>query len=515
MRAPLGLCLAVAFGAAACLPQPKAGCRTSDDCVGNRVCILATCHTVSSDGGAESATSAARDLGDDQAEAEDAPGPRSGDGADGDLAASPPAEPSQDAAVDSGRETIQDAPDAVAPSPDTAARDASVVAEVRAGCKTSHDCVAPYVCNRNIDNTCGPPRYTHVDVADVTTCAVVSDGTLRCWGAQVGPASNAQYLAPYQVPAQEDVRAVATGWGSTCALLRTGQVDCWGYNANGQLGCASPTTSPNGPHCTPYPAGSPIEQLVAGAERICVRKKDSTVECWGRNDHGDVGDGTKTARFSPAVVSGISDATSIATGVWQACAVLASGSLRCWGANDRAQLGNGTTAATTVPTTVYGMDGRAVAVIAASPAEDHTCALLSSGSVRCFGENLYGELGSGQTSRLSAIPVSSGFQRPAVVVASGIGFTCAVLNDNSVQCLGRGDRGQLGNGEYAQSLVPVTVRLPEGMSIRSLATKYAHICALTTEGRLWCWGANSDGQLGDGTTDDASVPVEVPVPLAM
>jgi alpha-tubulin suppressor-like RCC1 family protein len=383
-------------------------------------------------------------------------------------------------------------------------------------CTTNEECASPQVCNINLDGTCGAPVYTHVDVADENTCAVVSDGTVRCWGGntwgQLGPEVGTIRALPFPVPDQRDVRMVATGWSYTCTLHRTGQVDCWGMDWNGQLGCDSPADSSNGLLCTPYPAGSPIEQLVVGAARACVRKRGGTVECWGANDHYDLGDGTNVSGPDPKPVYGISDATAIATGVWQGCAVLASGGLKCWGPNDRGQLGNGTLDTIPVPTTVFGMDGVGAKVVAVSPAEDHSCALLDDGSVRCFGENSYGELGDGQTVAYSTTPVPCAFSRPASLIASGIHFTCAALSDGKVECLGRGDFGQLGNGGDSHSLTPVAASLPGGTVLESIATKYSHVCALDQQGRVWCWGANQSGQLGNGATSELSAPVLVRAP---
>ena len=384
-------------------------------------------------------------------------------------------------------------------------------------CATNSDCLSPMVCNINTDGDCGPAVYTQVDVADTHTCAVVSDGTLRCWGGnglgQLGPATTGNHLVPFQIPDQQGVRSVATGWGNTCVLLWSGQVNCWGYNVNGSLGCFAPVASNNGPLCTPFTAGSTVEEIIAGAERGCARLANGTVQCWGRNDHYDLGDGTKTTSFSPVVALGIADATAIATGLWQACAVIADGTAKCWGANERGQLGNGTLAANPVATLVYGIDGIASRVVSVSPTEDHSCVLLADASVRCFGENLYGGLGDGKTVT-TTVAVTSQFPKTAIAVASGAKSTCAIIGGASVQCVGYGALGQLGNGTFAQSLTPVTVVLPEAVSVKSLAARYNHVCVLSDEGRLWCWGANSAGQLGNGATANSNVPVEVAAPSA-
>jgi alpha-tubulin suppressor-like RCC1 family protein len=234
--------------------------------------------------------------------------------------------------------------------------------------------------------------------------------------------------------------------------------------------------------------------------------RDGTVECWGRNDHCDLGDGTNVDSTQPKPVVGVVDATAIATGLWQACAVLASSGLRCWGANDRGQLGNGTSDPICEPTTVLGLDGSGSKVLAVSPAEDHGCAVLADGEVRCFGSNDYGQLGAAQFSATNS-PVSCALAQPADLIAAGIWYTCAALRDRTVVCLGKGDVGQLGNGNLEPSLSPVPVALPAGTTLKSMATKYHHTCAVDQQGQIWCWGANEMGQLGNGATVDSSVPV--------
>ena len=176
------------------------------------------------------------------------------------------------------------------------------------------------------------------------------------------------------------------------------------------------------------------------------------------------------------------------------CRVVADGTAKCWGANDRAQLGNGTTAANSVATLVYGVDGTTNRVVAISPAEDHSCLLLADGSVQCFGDNLSGQLGDG-TTVASKVPVTSQFPKPAMGIVSGSNFTCAIVTDTSVQCLGHGASGELGNGAFTQSPTPVRADIPEGVSVKSVVARYTHVCALSVDGRIWCWGANSAGQL--------------------
>jgi len=319
-------------------------------------------------------------------------------------------------------------------------------------------------------------------------------------------------LEPASVLGVSKVQRVATGWRHTCVLLWDGQVDCWGYSTNGSLGCATPVLTDVGSACTPYPSGSAVDLIIAGGETACALLADGTVQCWGRNNHYQVGDGTNTTAFRPMTAVGVADATDLATGVWQTCAVIADGTARCWGANNRGELGNGTSNEGPIATAVSGIDGTSGSVLLAAVGEGHTCFVLDDGTVRCTGDDDYGQLGDGGTTRRFAPVVATLLPANPRLIAVGLGFTCLVGDDLRPQCLGAGTQGQLGNGASAPSKVPVAVSLPEGATLATLAARYNHACAVGTDGRLWCWGQNSSGQLGNGTQITANLPVQVPMP---
>ena len=377
-------------------------------------------------------------------------------------------------------------------------------------------CPATQGCNINTDGKCGPLVYTQVAVSDTFTCAVVSDGTVRCWGSnlygQLGLAGTGDRGVPFLVPGRQNVRSVATGYGFTCTLLWTGQVDCWGVNFHGTLGCDSPAASDIGPLCTPYPSGSKVSELIAGGELPCARLEDGTVQCWGRNEYGQVGNGTNGHAFQPSTVINVANATAIASGVWRACAVIDNKTVKCWGNNVEGNLGNCTNENSDVGVPVYGIDGISSTAASVSLSSDHTCVLMGDASIRCFGMDDAGQLGDGGGGQ-SWCPVISMYPTtPALSINVGDYFTCAQVGDDSVQCWGSGDHGELGDGFFGGSTSPVTVALPDGVSIVSLATKYSHVCALSSAGRLWCWGWNANGQLGIGNNNDSAMPMEVAPP---
>lgn len=233
---------------------------------------------------------------------------------------------------------------------------------------------------------------------------------------------------------------------------------------------------------------------------------------WGDNQFGELGDGgTEFNSHVPVAVSGITNATQISSGADHACAVLRGGSVECWGDNNMGDLGNGTTTPSNVPVAVSGIAGATQVV--AGVAE--SCALLANGAIDCWGWNTYGQLGDGNAGGPSNAPVAVSGITNAVQVVLGNTHACALLADKSVECWGDNSLGQLGDGQtsaqqpYSTTPVPVT-----GISnAAQIAAGGATSCAFLTTGSIECWGDNNSGQLGDGQTSaqqpNSTTPVAV------
>jgi len=295
-------------------------------------------------------------------------------------------------------------------------------------------------------------------------------------------------------------RIMEKGLGNhTCAILNDGTARCWGANSSGQLGDGT-TTDKALP--TQVSGLSNAISITAGWDHTCALLNDGTVKCWGYNSIGQLGDGTTSNRLTPVSVSGITNATSVAAGGAHTCALLSDGTARCWGWNYYGQLGDGTTTDRSTPVSVSGITN-AISIVAGW---DHTCALLNDGTVKCWGENNTGQLGDGTTTnRLTPVSVS-GITNAISVVAGGA-HTCALLNDGTVKCWGYNYYGQLGDGTTTYRSTPVSV---SGITNAiSITVGGSHTCALLNDGTVKCWGRNNYGQLGDGTTTDRSTPVSV------
>jgi alpha-tubulin suppressor-like RCC1 family protein len=304
---------------------------------------------------------------------------------------------------------------------------------------------------------------TRVSAGDEYACALLGDGTARCWGlgesGQRGDGSFGTFTpgdVPVAVSGLTGAVALATGYGHTCALLGDATMRCWGGNREGELGngtTADPGTAQ--PVAVSHLTGATA--FTTGAYHTCAILADSTVRCWGRNGQGQLGDGTVTNSSTPVQVQTgfgpLSGVTALAGGGAHTCALLANRTVRCWGENSEGQLGDGTTFGKPNGIAVTGIS----TAVAISAGWEHTCAVLADGTVRCWGANASGQLGDGTTTRRTT-PVSvSGLSGAAGVTAGWWHHSCALLGDGTVRCWGENPWGQLGNGTTTSSLSPVTM----------------------------------------------------------
>jgi hypothetical protein len=318
---------------------------------------------------------------------------------------------------------------------------------------------------------------------------VLSEGGTRCRGA-----NDLGQLAPNGTGG---FVALAAGVNHTCGLDAGGRASCWGANEGGQLGDGSRTdkSSP-----VPVRADLRFSTLTAGAGHTCGLAGGGVPVCWGQNLSGQLGDGSRTdARFPRAVGGGLEYRTLVA-GWNHTCGLSTSGNAFCWGQNSDGQLGDGGRIDRLVPVPVRG----AIESLAAGNA--HTCG-TSGDQVLCWGNNRFGQLGNGTTED-SPQPVQVlGLPGASTQIAAGAVHTCALVADGSAFCWGQNLHGQLGDGSTTHRSTAVAVT--GGLRFRSIYAGGALTCGLSTDGTEYCWGFNQNGQLGDGTRESRPHPTPV------
>ena len=270
---------------------------------------------------------------------------------------------------------------------------------------------------------------------------------------QVGDGTTTDRLTPVDVSGlTSGVTALTAGQKHTCAVTIAGAVKCWGLNDKGQLGDGTATDRSLPVSVTGLPGAAGA--IAAGERHTCAVTTGGAVLCWGYNSDGQLGDGSQTDRTGPVAVSGLGVGFGdVAGGQSHSCAIAISGAVRCWGRNDKGQLGDGTQTDRLTPVPVGGLtDVRAI-----SAGQKHTCVATLGGKAACWGQNADGQLGDGsKTDRLTPVAVS-GLTAGVVDIATGTSHSCAMTLSGSGWCWGKNGQGRLGDGTTTDSIVPVLV----------------------------------------------------------
>ena len=302
----------------------------------------------------------------------------------------------------------------------------------------------------------GLTAAARVIAGDEFACALLADGTAKCWGlgekGQRGDGTTVQMaFAPVSVSGLTNAVALAAGYDHACALIAGGTMRCWGANSSGQLGNAGTPTGSSVPVAVDNV--NDATSITVGAFHTCELSADRTVRCWGRNSNGQLGNGTLTDSPTPAIVQGLSNVSAVTGGGSHTCALVGDSTVRCWGSNDQGQLGDGTGASSQTPVQVLGIS----TATAISAGWAHTCALLQDGTVRCWGWNASGQLGDGTTSSSLAPLQVVGLAGASAVTSGWWQHSCALRADGSVRCWGQNQWGQLGSGTTVSSSTPVAM----------------------------------------------------------
>lgn len=397
--------------------------------------------------------------------------------------------------------------------------------------------------NDTCSSTCKKQEVLDVVGGHAHHCVRVSGGNVKCWGrdgfGELGidteqsigdePGEMGEGLLPVEL-AGRPVKQVSTGCADTCVIFEDGGVKCWGYNMNGQLGQG--TTGSNwtaSPGALPDIAiGEPAISIATALEHTCVLTASKQVKCWGYNAHGELGlsDGNNMNHPAPtnAIDFGGIPVEEISAGCgYHTCARLVDNSVKCWGYNASGQLGQNTTGniglytvtkMKDIPAIVLGQPALALAV-----GGGHSCALLADNSLKCWGDNSFGQLGIGNNQgdnhaigdqnnnemfALKAIDVGLPLGTTITQISALGSHTCVRLSSGQVKCWGENVHGELGRGttdnwgdgpnEMGPYLQPVN--LGTGQFATKILAAPESTCAILAQGNVKCWGWNPCGKLG-------------------
>lgn len=343
----------------------------------------------------------------------------------------------------------------------------------------------------NGEPACAPGS---ADFVSTPACSSANSGRYRscdsgCRWSAPGPCETLQVGA---------APLVSVGLDTTCSLRPSGHVACWGFIL-GVPPVMGPTPTTMQP--TEVVGLSGAVGVATGAGFACALLGNGAPVCWGNNGGGVLGvpQGTLALSSTPVTVAQVANATAVSAGWSSACALIAGGTIRCWGDNYFGELGNGSL--TSIPGDVQGI----TTATAVSVGSAHACAIVAGGTVRCWGANLDGELGVTGVQQ-SPIPVPVAGVSGATSIASGHEHTCAIVAGGAVACWGDNYYGQLGRPPSSSPGAPALV--PGVSGATALAAGDWHACAILAGGVVKCWGSNVSGELGDGSRIDSFAPVQ-------
>ena len=377
-------------------------------------------------------------------------------------------------------------------------------------------------------------RFASAVVASggVHTCVLLHPGALVCWGEDLASGGASTQVLGNALPRQlaaPPLTTISAGGTHSCGLTTDGAAFCWGTNEKGQLGDGTRTN-----RALPVAVNSPLRflSIAAGGAYTCAITTDHLVYCWGDGSAGQLGDGVDTTNHAaelPVRVHGSGRYTAVAANA-HTCALDTSGRAFCWGVR------TGGLAAAVANVSVFQVqnpvnmcdsvyDSRDTHCAVPTPLLGRQlfqritsgtyvdCALDSSGTVWCWGDNTYGTLGNGANGLFYAtLPVQVQLSQPAVLITAAATHACAVTADSSAYCWGLNLGGELGNGTFG-GVSPIPVQVAGGHRFATLSAGGFHTCGITSSLQVFCWGSNGSGELGQVTSQNqGDLPVAVTIP---
>ncbi|MCL1876508.1 hypothetical protein FWF74_00475 [Candidatus Saccharibacteria bacterium] len=381
-------------------------------------------------------------------------------------------------------------------------------------------------------------RVVQISAGGRHTCALDNHNKIYCWGigSTIGNGVNTNRAVPMAVNQtgvlnNKIIKQISAGRDHTCALDSDGKAYCWGNNFDrygddyGKLGSdfrSYYSLVPVAVSTADVLGGKTLTQISAGGYHACAIDSNGRAYCWGRGEYGQLGNDSTNGSFVPVAVdtSGILNGKTliqIDAGITHTCAIDSDGQTYCWGGGWYGKLGNNSTANSLVPVavdTAGALNGKTLTQI--SVGLTHTCTLGSNGQAYCWGDSGYGKLGNGYTD--SSVPKAVNmtgllYKKRLVYIGAGNDHTCTLGSNGQAYCWGYGLYGRLGNNATSNSASPVAVDVfgvLNGKTLTQMSVGGSHACAIDTDGRVYCWGAQCDGQVGDNVIDGCG---GTPVPV--
>ena len=360
------------------------------------------------------------------------------------------------------------------------------------------------------------------------SCATRSDTQTFCWGAndrgQLGDGTTTSSAIPVAVAGGRRFIAVTAGGSggsgaigfTTCGIEFSpdGNAWCWGSNDSGQVGDGTTGADKTSPSKVSTGAGH--LSISAGSQHACSIQITGQGWCWGDGTNGKLGIGGTTSRNTPGPVQSGILLVDVSAGAEHTCALAFDGASWCWGHGETGEFGNGNKTGDIVPI----ITNPTLLFTDISAGDAHTCAIERGGRAQCWGWNDDGQVGIGagtndQCGALECVPTATRINSTEsfIDISAGHRFTCAVNGGGDVYCWGNNSNGQLGQDPATLTGTGVPTKLPTQLTFLAVSVAFEHACALTDDSEAYCWGANGSGQLGNGSTTDSFTPVKVAPPL--
>jgi alpha-tubulin suppressor-like RCC1 family protein len=341
-------------------------------------------------------------------------------------------------------------------------------------------------------------EFSEIHAGRVSTCGLDQSGSASCWGengqGRLGTGLGdelASSAVPLEVAGGIVFQSLSLDFNHACGVDAGRMAYCWGGGGAIGQGTGDSAIAP-----TAVTGGLTFGEIATGSTHSCGVADGAGANCWGYNVKGQLGDGTTTEHFAPAPLAGGLAFQAFALGSEHSCGVTTGGDTYCWGAGDVGQLGVGSPPPfqETSPQLVAG--GHQFATVTAG--ESFACGLEAGGVAYCWGMNQFGQLGNGTMGGQSDIPVAVSGGVSFDQIDAGFNHVCGLEADGTAHCWGWNQVGRLGTGDTTSVSAPVAVNAG-GLKFSQISAGDGHTCAMTLSQVAYCWGYNSDGQIGDGT----------------